>query len=443
MSTFYLAKWLVAQNRVMTDMALEVRDGKVVGYTPKDQVSAQVVDLGDVALVPGLVNAHSHAFQRSFRGKTEYLSVDQDADDFWSWRTRMYDAALSLNPQSMYDVALSVYQEMIATGITSVGEFHYVHHQPNGQPYDDANEMANVVIEAARAAGLRIVLLRVFYHRAGFDQPANPRQRRFIEPSVDVALKRVDDLRSRWAGDDAVQIGLAPHSIRAVDRSWFGPISAYQQQHQMPLHIHACEQRAEIAQSIQEYGGTPIELLRDVGLLNPSTTLVHATHLSARDLDLLGEHRPFVCACPSTERNLGDGFLPALGLMRQRVPICLGSDSHANIDLWDEMRLVEYHERLRYERRNVLAQAYGVWFDGDHQQANCADLLWPMGTQWGAESLKLNTGSLDVGQWADMLTVDPEHWSLRGTQTSSLLSDLVFSIKPGAVTARWVAGQLL
>lgn len=443
MSTFYLAKWLVAQNRVMTDMALEVRDGKVVGYTPRDKVDAKAIDLGEVALVPGLVNAHSHAFQRSFRGKTEYLDVDQDADDFWSWRTRMYDTALSLNPQSMHDIALSVYQEMLATGITSVGEFHYVHHQPDGQPYDDANEMANAVIEAARSVGLRIVLLRVFYHRAGFNQPANPRQRRFIEPAVDVALNRVDDLRSRWANDEAVHIGLAPHSIRAVDRSWFGPILAYQQRHQMPLHIHACEQRAEIAQSIQEYGGTPIELLRDVGLLNTSTTLVHATHLSARDLDLLGEYKPFVCACPSTERNLGDGFLPALGLMRRRVPICLGSDSHANIDLWDEMRLVEYHERLRYERRNVLAQTYNVWFGGNHQHASCAELLWPMGTQWGAESLKLNTGSLDVGQWADMLTIDPTHWSLRGAQTPSLLSDLVFSLKPGAVRHRWVGGRAL
>lgn len=430
---YFQARYVLDDSDVREGAALAVDEGTVTGVVALDDVpdGAECRDLGDVALVPGLVNAHSHAFQRLIRGRTEQLEVGHEDDDFWAWRERMYRAALLLDPEQMEAVARLAFLEMALGGITRVGEFHYVHHQPDGMPYAEPNELANRVISAAREVGIRIDLLRVGYHRAGYQTDANPRQRRFIEPDVEVFFERVEDLESRHADDSAVTVGLAPHSIRAVPREWFEIIAG--DSAERVVHIHASEQRLEIEQCQAEHGCSPIQFLHDVGLLDGRTTLVHATHATPDEIGLMADAGSTVCACPTTERNLGDGFLPASALVEAGVPIALGSDSHANIDLWEEMRLVEYHERLRRESRNVLAAESGQW--------ETAKVLWPMGTSSGARCLGADQAGFQAGAPADFATVDLSSTCLAGTRPQTLLSNLTLTVYPTVVQDVFVAGE--
>lgn len=448
----FRARYGLLGRRFVEDCIVEIAGGRILTIgsaeefnKSKDaiqQTSPPIVDLGDVAIVPGLVNAHSHTFQRAIRGYTEYVPANDQADDFWSWRKAMYHAASSFTPEQVEAVAALAFLEMALSGITTVGEFHYVHHQPDGTPYTDPNELAHRVISAAEAVGVRIALLRVAYARGGFEKEVAPPQRRFIEPDVETYLQRFDELGRHYARSPKVTVGLAPHSIRAVSSDWLEAIHAYAQEWDLPVHIHACEQRDEIKESLKEFGRTPIEVFADLGLLDERLTLVHATHLSQRDLLIMEEARPTVCACPTTERNLGDGFLPALELSKRKIPICLGSDSHTVIDLWEEMRLVEYHERLRFERRNVLAAALEAQrlVGKDEEFLPTARMLFPMGTLNGARSLRLPVGSLEPGAFADFLTVDLDHISLIGTSARTLLADMALSMPPGAIKDVFVAG---
>lgn len=440
---------ITSEQRVISDAFVDVDDAgciSALGALAQAPTWRDAVEpLGRVVIAPGQLNAHSHAFQRALRARTEHLRHAQDKDDFWSWRALMYELANTHTPESMYQIALKTYREMAATGITGVGEFHYVHHQPDGSPYEERCVMAHAVIQAARDAGLRITLLRVAYQRAGAGKPALEHQRRFIDADIEDVLGSVEAIAQRWAHDPLVNVGVAPHSVRAVDRRWLEACARYGASSGRPIHIHVCEQRAELSQCIAEHGLTPIELLEDCGLLalGQQLTLVHATHLSPRELTLLEQRRPNICACPSTERNLGDGFLPALQLLERQVPLCVGSDSHANIDPWDELRLIEYHERLRYEQRNVLARALPAWQPALKGPQHTSALLWPMGSLNGARALGMPTGALDVGKPADMVALELDHFSIEGIPHTSLIDALVFGVKPGALARAWVSGAAI
>jgi formimidoylglutamate deiminase len=380
-------------------------------------------------LAPGAVNAHSHAFQRILRGRTEYLAAGRTEESFWTWRDLMYRAANRLSSEQIAAVSAMAFVEMIRSGITTVGEFHYLHGGGADPLAVDA-----AVIDAARQVGLRIALLRVAYQRAGAGRPALPDQARFVEPDVQTYLHRTEALRVRYRDDPLVTIGWAPHSVRAVPRSWLEAIAAQPG----PIHIHACEQRRELQECIAEHGVEPVELLDQVGLLGPRTTLVHATHLNPTAHTLLARTGARVCACPTTERNLGDGFLPAHRLLTDGVRICLGSDSQADIDVWNEARLVEYHERLRFERRNVLAEFARPRADG---RLATADVLWPMATRWGAESLSVEAGAIRIGAWADLITVDLNDVALVGAEPQTLRDQLVFATPSRAIRDVFVAGK--
>lgn len=445
------ARWIVtAQHTLIERGAIDLRGDRILAVhqrAPKSLPAGCTLEaLGEVALMPGLVNAHSHAFQRVLRGRTEWLHRDRPHEDFWSWREAMYAAANSCSADELEQLATRTFWEMALSGITCVGEFHYVHHAPDGQPYDDPDELAHRVVRAARRVGLRITLLRVAYHRGGYQRPLTGAQRRFVTPSLADYTARLDALTGHYAGASDVRVGAAPHSVRAVPRDWLTEIARWAADHDAPLHIHASEQRAELVQSLQEHGMTPVELLHDARALDARTTLVHATHLSQRELDLIGAHGAQVCACPTTERNLGDGFLPALGLLQRRVPISLGSDSHADIDLWEEARLVEYHERLRYERRNVLASAFEAWHPErvDEERREVAALLLPMLSAHGARTLGWSdAGGLGVGQLADFVALDLAHPSLLGVSAESALAHLALSVKTGAVRDVFVGGEAI
>jgi len=439
----FRARFIVSQNEVLTNSLIETvgdrisRTHSIADYPHPERIE----DLGEVAIIPGLVNAHSHSFQRIIRSATEFVRYERRLDSFWTWRERMYEAATSLEPEDVYDVARVAFLEMLRTGITSVGEFHYIHHRPDGSTYADPNELAMRVINAARDTGIRICLLRVAYQRAGFEQKPNPRQARFIDRDVDHYLRQLETLETACRREPTATVGMAPHSIRAVSSDWISALLNTSFGARMPIHIHVCEQRKEIEESMAEYGLPPILALQESGLLGDMTTLVHATHLTDEEHESIRNSGASVCACPTTERNLGDGFLPARQLIRDQVPICLGSDSHQQIDLWEDRRLVEYHERLRTERRNVLAQEAGQNHRKEWEQINTADILWTMGSSHGARALGLPSGNLAPGELADFVTVDLDHLSIAGTSKDNLISDLVFSASSSSVRDTFVGGR--
>jgi formimidoylglutamate deiminase len=376
-------------------------------------------------LLPGFVNTHSHVFQRSLRGHTHRVLSAQD--NFWTWRRAMYAEARQLDPDRLYAVALHTYREMLMAGYTSVGEFHYVHHQQDGQPYANPNTMAEAVVSAGRDAGIHVVLLLTAYAQGGFDQPLEAGQVRFGDASVQEYLARVDALRV--AG---VPLGLAPHSVRAVPQEWFRAIAEYSRAHELPLHVHASEQVAEVEQCRVKYACGPIELLERFGVLGPYTTIIHATHASEDELSLLARHGCAVCVCPTTEGDLGDGIAPYASLMAKDILLAIGSDSNTRLDPIEELRWTEYSARMRYQRRRVLTCP---------TFASPGPLLLDIGTQGGAAALGLKTGLIARGMAADFVAVDLNHPAMRGWSEDDLLDVLFFGASSQVITQTWVRGK--
>ncbi|HEX3222390.1 MAG TPA: formimidoylglutamate deiminase [Nocardioides sp.] len=335
--------------------------------------------------IPGLANCHSHAFHRALRGRTQ-----RGRGTFWTWREQMYDVAARLDPDTYLDLATVTFREMVAAGITCVGEFHYVHHQPDGTPYDDPNAMGHALIEAARRAGVRITLLDTCYLTAGIGRPPEGVQRRFSDGDVDAWVDRVTGIGHR----ERARIGGAYHSVRAV------PLDQMKRQTTAPLHIHLSEQVAENEQCLAAYGLTPTQVFAEAGHLTEDNTLVHATHLTDDDVLLIGETGSYSCFCPTTERDLGDGIGPSRALHDAGSRLTLGSDSHAVIDLFEEMRAVELDERLATEER-------GHW--------TAAELL-DAATTTGHRSLGWHdAGRIAVGCRADLVTIGTDHVRTAGT----------------------------
>ncbi len=303
-----------------------------------------------------MANAHSHAFQLDLRGAGERLTP---GDDFWSWRTEMYRLASSHDPDSMREVGGRVYAQMAAAGYGAVGEFHYVHHQPDGRPYDEPNAMAVALAQAALRAGLEITLLPAAYHRGGPGQPPSEGQRRFCDPDVATFLARVDALRA-WASlRPGANVGVAAHSVRAVPADWLEAIAAYADTHGLVRHVHAAEQRRELAECEQEHGCSPIELLERTGFLGPATSVIHAIHVSEHDVELLAASDSIVVTCPTTEGNLGDGFLPGLRYRDAGVRLAIGTDEQIRIDPFEELRELETLARRERQTRFALLAAAG------------------------------------------------------------------------------------
>src|ERR1044072_4943687 len=328
--------------------------GNIVRIAASDEVR-DAIRLQGRALLPGMVNAHSHAFQRIIRGRTEHRS-QHTTHSFWTWREQMYAAANRLEAEDIYAISRMAFLEMALTGITAVGEFHYIHHQRDGSAYSDPNLLERQVIRAARDVGIRIALLRVAYARAGYQTEPNPQQIRFIESSPDVYLKHLEQLLSvPELEDGAAWIGVAPHSVRAVPLDYLKTIVAFANERALPVHMHVAEQPAEVSACIAEYGRSPVAVLETEGLLSKRFTAVHAIHVTPKAIASLARNRAFVCACPTTERNLGDGVVPVDTYFDAGVRVSLGTDSQIQIDLLEDARELEYHLRLQKMARNVLA----------------------------------------------------------------------------------------
>jgi len=387
----YLAQWAwlgTTADEARPDVLVEIgADGRFGAVTPEvTDPPADAIRLVGLT-IPGLANAHSHAFHRALRGRTH-----AGKGTFWTWRNRMYELADRLDPDSYLSLARATYAEMALAGITCVGEFHYLHHAPDGRPYDDPNAMGNALLTAAAEAGIRITLLDTIYLTSTVDgAPPHGPQRRFSDGSLDGWRTR----HGAIAGTETARIASAVHSVRAVPAELLDEVA------DGLVHIHLSEQRAENQACRARYGCTPTELLDRHGLLGPGTTAVHATHLTDLDRTTLGDSGTGVCFCPTTERDLADGIGLARALVDSGSPLSLGTDSHAVIDMFEEARAVELDERLRSEQRGHFAAAelLRAATAGGH-----AALGWT------------DAGQIAPGQRADLVTVRLD--SVRTTGTS-------------------------
>jgi formimidoylglutamate deiminase len=429
MSKSFRPTLLYLDGRFLSEKQLDVDDGGRITETAGD---ATLVRLKGKALLPGFVNAHSHSFQRLIRGRAESRAVS--GKDFWSWRNTMYQAAAHLSPEDVYDVARMCFLEMVRAGITTVGEFHYLHNTPDGTPYDDPNLMARHVIAAAQSVGLRIALLRSAYLRSGYQLPLDPAQRRFFE-NLDAFLSNIASLRASYPENAAdVRLGVAPHSIRAVPLGELREIVSWARSNSLPVHMHVAEQIAENVECQREYGCTPVELLAREGLLGKDFVAVHAIHLSPKEIAAFAKTQATVCSCPTTERNLGDGIVHVDALMRLGVRHALGSDSQAQIDSLEDARQLDYHLRLAQQQRAVLDQI------GDYP---IAERLFDCATIHGAQALGIESGSLRPGQYGDMVSIDLEDISVAGHNPDTLLPLLVFGANRTAIRDVVVNGKII
>jgi formimidoylglutamate deiminase len=367
--------------------------------------------------LPALTTAHSHAFQRAMRGQAQRPGLGAAGpDDFWTWRGQMYALASALTPESLHSVSLVAFRELARAGVRTVGEFHYLHHQPDGTPYEDRTVLADAVVRAAKDAGLRIALLRVAYQRAGAGRPPEGAQRRFCDPSVDHVLRDVDTLRARWRGDPDVVVGVAPHSVRAVSPDWLDPLRDYADRNATPLHMHVAEREREVHECVAESGVRPVELLADRGVLSERFVAVHGMHILPHEASLLGAARAFVCMCPTTERDLGDGLADMSALRAAGVRLCSGVDSYVVVDPIEDLRALETHERLRTRTRVTFRPASGT----------PAEQLWREGSLQGAAAC----GFADAG---GRLVVRRDHPALALVDDEFVLDAITFGAGSGIV----------
>ncbi len=352
------------------------------------------------------------------RGTAQRRAPAATTDDFWTWRGQMYNLATSLTPESIDRISRVAFAELFRAGVRTVGEFHYIHHQPDGTPYAQRTLMSEVVVEAARASGLRVCLLRVAYSRAGPGREPEPGQRRFCDPDVDAVLRDIDTLRAKYAGVSDVRVGVAPHSVRAVPPSWIKPLADYAAKHALPFHMHVAEVAREVDECIAETKKRPVELLADLGVLSERFCGVHCTNLVPHEAHLLGAERSFACICATTERDLGDG-LPDLGALRSSgVRLCTGIDSHVITDPFDDMRALETHERLRTRTRVTFSPGGSL---------TPARQLWQEGSLEGCAAC----GFSDAG---GEVVIARDHPTLALVADDSMVDAVVFSGGPGLVS---------
>lgn len=390
-------------------------DGTLAAVTPGGSPEGAERLAGPV--LPGVVDAHSHAFQRAMAGLTETAGATPDS--FWTWRQVMYRFLDSLTPDDVEAIATQLYIELLRAGYTTVVEFHYLHHDPSGAPYLDPAELSRRILRAARRAGIGLTLLPVLYAHSDFGgaPPLGPQRRFLLDPERLLTL--FDTLRAAVAGDGLVRIGAAPHSLRAVtpDELEWVHAEIRRRDPRAPLHLHIAEQTAEVEGCLRVHGARPVEWLLKNLPVDSATCLVHATHLSDEETELLARSGAVAGLCPTTEANLGDGLFPAPRYLAAGGLFCIGSDSHVSVDPFEELRLLELGQRLVHRRRNVLSAGPGCSTGGTLFRAALAG---------GALASGQPTSALRPGARADLLVLDAELPSLCGRRGDGLLDAAIF-----------------
>lgn len=380
-------------------------------------------------VLPGLVDAHSHAFQRAFAGMAERRL---GFDDFWSWRDRMYGVANRITLAQLRAVATQLFAELLAGGYTQVCEFHYLHHEPDGRPCADPFAMSQALVEAAAEAGIGLTLLPVLYERAGFTATSlRPDQRRF-HSSVESVLALRD--RACSLGSPQVAAGVAIHSLRAASPASLRRLVDRLRDEAAPIHIHVAEQVAEVEDCLAATGRRPIEWLATEGLLDARWQLVHATHASPEEIEAVAKSGAGVVLCPTTEANLGDGIPDLPRWLAAKVPLTIGSDSQVTRSALQELRLLEYSQRLSLRRRNVAS-------DPSASEGSSAARLFELALAGGARVAGIERWGFTPGARADLLVIDERLDGLRGAPASHALDALVYAVDAPAFREVWVAGR--
>jgi formimidoylglutamate deiminase len=384
------------------------------------------------ALLPGFVNAHSHAFQRGLRGLGETYPVGQG--DFWSWREAMYDLVLRVTPAEMKRLCRQAFDEMLSCGFTTVGEFHYLHHSNIGATSGDesAGDFAfdEIVLEAAVEAGIRIVLLQSYYKTGAMRKPLAGGQRRFATPDVETFLRHVDATANKLRGDTQ-SLGLAPHSLRAVPPDDLVRLHRAAVERAQVCHIHVEEQRKEVEESLAALGRTPLEWMLESLGLGPRDTIIHATHSTPDNLRRYIASGANICVCPITEGNLGDGLGDVATMLERADAVCIGTDSNVRIDAAEELRWLEFVRRLKHERRGICRDETG---DIGRQLLRC-------GSENGARALGIRAGRVESGYWADFAAIELESHDLSGANAETAVAAFLFGSSGAAVREVCVGGR--
>ncbi len=430
-STFF-APLAWVEGRLQRNVRLTAQDG--TWHSVEAEASAEGCELLAGLVLPGLVNAHSHAFQRAMAGMAEHRAAHGDADaddDFWSWREQMYRVALRISPEQLEAVATQLYSELLAGGSTQVCEFHYLHNDVNGMPYADSAEMALAIVRAAQHTGIGLTLLPALYMHAGFGpQALREQQRRFASTpqSVMRVAERVQSLHLPH-----INAGLALHSLRAVGDAALREVAGVAQANAWPIHIHISEQTQEVQACLTQHGKTPIAHLMSEVPLDARWNLVHATHATPAELQALAGTSANVVLCPSTEANLGDGVFDLPGWLRLSGAWCIGSDSHVTRSVPEELRLLEYSQRFVQRQRNVAAKHAGG-------RSSAAALLGAA-LAGGSAACGQPLAGIARGQRADFCVLNANAAALQGVPTEHLLDALLFSSPAWQNLQTWVGGR--
>lgn len=381
-------------------------------------------------VLPGLVNAHSHAFQRAIAGLTERAAAGHE--DFWSWRDRMYAAALRITPAQLEAIAAMLYAELLAGGYTHVCEFHYLHNDVGGKPYADPLEMAQALVRAARRVGMGLTLLPTLYMRSGFGASGlREDQRRFASTPASV-LRIAEAVRALGDGSN-LTAGISLHSLRAVDEGALRECAQAARATGMPVHVHVAEQQQEVDDCLRQHGARPVEFLQRHARLDGGWNLVHATQANAAELQALAPTGACIVLCPTTEANLGDGVFDLPAWLQAGGAWSIGSDSHATRSWPEELRLLEYSQRLALRQRNVAARAA--------QRESTAGVLLQGAIAGGTAAAGLPLAGLAVGQRADLCVLDADAPALAGIPADHVLDALVFSSPEARMARVVVAGR--
>ncbi len=421
-------KTLLQGKRWRNDVVLKLAADGMISSIERGQ--AQTADKSIHGIViPGMPNAHSHSFQRLIAGRTG--PQGNQSDSFWSWRNAMYRYANRISPDQFADVAKWVFTEMLKAGYTSCAEFHYLHHQPGGKPYENPAELSNRLIEAATVTGLALTLLPVLYCSAGFGKDrVNDEQRRFAN-SPEAYLQLMTICQKSISKNPLLRLGMAPHSLRAVPARDLHEVLQSWPDNQCPIHIHIAEQPAEVEECIEHLGARPVEWLFDQFSIDDRWNLVHATHLTDTELVTAAASQATAVLCPSTEADLGDGVFRTTDWLQAGGRFSVGSDSNVRISVTEELRLLEYNERLGRGQRNVLTGSY----------SSCGMFLYQHAALSGASSLGQPVGKLEPGFRADMLELNAGHELLAGKQADAILDSWVFAGDKSMLDSVWVAGR--
>jgi formimidoylglutamate deiminase len=426
----YRADYALLPSGVTTDVQIHVQDRQIVAVSAGGARDANAIAI-DGLVLPGMANVHSHAFQRAMAGLAEWDAGGRD--NFWSWREAMYRFAERLDPGSQLAIARFLYVEMLKAGYTAVGEFHYLHNRPGGGPYAPTASMMEAIAQAAHESGIALTLLPTLYMQGGVDgRPLSERQKRFGK-SVDELLEMRAAMRRK---SGVAQMGLAIHSLRAV------PPGAMREAVQgseagSPLHIHAAEQTGEIDEALTTLKARPVEwLLREMHA-DQRWCFVHSTHIDEAEVAGLAKSGAVAGLCPTTEGNLGDGIFPLDAYLGAGGRLAIGGDSHVAVDPAEELKAMEYSQRLVLRRRNVAASS---------GEPHTAARLWSLAASGGAQALGLGAGALVAGARADLVVIDKDHISLAGREGAALLDSYVFvagksAVRDVMVGGTWVVGD--